>query len=98
MCKYNPLWEAVKKDKRISFDLSFDEIKEIIGSPIDHSFFKSKDELLNFGYCVTEISLTKKIVTFSKLKETTKVKSKEKSIESNKKSSKEKRKKQKTKE
>ena len=37
--------------------LSFDEIGQIAGFPIDHSFLASKKELLGYGYHVVKISL-----------------------------------------
>lgn len=36
MNKYNTLWEYVQKTGRESFVLTFDEIKNIAGIPIDH--------------------------------------------------------------
>lgn len=39
MSKYNLLWEYVQKKGSQSFKLTFDEIKDIAGIPIDHSFF-----------------------------------------------------------
>ena len=37
MSKYNTLWEYVLKSGKESFHLTFEEIQEIAGIPIDHS-------------------------------------------------------------
>jgi hypothetical protein len=68
MSKYDKLWQAVKDDGRESFKLTQDEIKEILGFPMDHSFLNAKKELLVFGYQVGKISLKEKTVIFEKIK------------------------------
>lgn len=45
MSKYSSLWEYVKKNNSQSFKLTFEEIKDIAGIEIDHSFLKYKKEL-----------------------------------------------------
>ena len=40
MSKYDSLWEYVQKNGGESFKLTFEEIQEIAGIPIDHSFLK----------------------------------------------------------
>ena len=45
MSKYNALWEHVQKSEKESFQLTFEEIQEIAGIPIDHSFLKYKKDL-----------------------------------------------------
>lgn len=67
MSKYNALWEHVKKDGRQSFKLTFDEIQDIAGIPIDHSFLKYKKELEEYGYQVGKISMKEKTVIFNKI-------------------------------
>lgn len=42
MSKYNALWEYVQKSGKESFQLTFEEIQEIAGVPIDHAFLKYK--------------------------------------------------------
>ena len=42
----------------------FEEIQNIAGIPIDHSFLKYKKELLEYGYSVEKISMKKQTVTF----------------------------------
>ncbi len=68
MSKYNPLWQYIQKNNSDSLVLSFDDIKNILGFKIDHSFLNYKKELKNFGYQVDKISLKQKQITFSKLK------------------------------
>lgn len=48
--------------------MSYDEIKDILGFNIDHSFLKYKKELLEYGYEVSKISLKNKIVIINKIK------------------------------
>lgn len=53
--KYNALWEYVKNSGKQSLKLTFDEIQNIAGVPIDHSFLNFKKELTNYGYQVGKI-------------------------------------------
>lgn len=69
MSKYNPLWEHLKEDGRSQFRLSFDEIKEVLGFEIDHSFLNNKKEAKDYGYQVGKISLKEKHVLFQKVEE-----------------------------
>ncbi|HBF4004776.1 TPA: hypothetical protein KOE06_003228, partial [Clostridioides difficile] len=62
MSKYSSLWEYVKKNNSQSFKLTFEEIKDIAGVEIDHSFLKYKKELNEYGYQVGKISLKEKTV------------------------------------
>lgn len=67
MSKYSSLWEYVKKNGNQSFRLTFEEIKDIAGIEIDHSFLKYKKELNEYGYQVGKISLKEKTVIFNKI-------------------------------
>jgi hypothetical protein len=67
MSKYNALWEYVKDNGSPSFQLSFDEIHNIIGIPIDHSFLTYKKELVEYGYQVGKISMKEQTVIFNKI-------------------------------
>ena len=49
-----------------SFKLTFAEIEQIVGLPIDHSFLNYKKELLAYGYKVGKISMKKQTVTFER--------------------------------
>ncbi len=66
MSKYNLLWEYVQKNGSTSFKLTFDEIQDIAGMPIDHSFLNYKKELAEYGYQVGKISMKEQTVVFSK--------------------------------
>ena len=67
MGKYGILWEYVQRNGSKSFKLTFDEIKDIIGRPIDHSFLNYKKELVEYGYRVGKISLKEQTVVFDKI-------------------------------
>ena len=66
MSKYNALWEYVKNSGKQSLKLTFDEIQNIAGVPIDHSFLNFKKELANYGCQVGKISMKEKSVSFEK--------------------------------
>ena len=38
MSKYEPLWNYLKKNNKDNYKLSYEEIKNILGFDIDHSF------------------------------------------------------------
>ncbi|HBF6589476.1 TPA: hypothetical protein KOT47_001132 [Clostridioides difficile] len=67
MSKYSSLWEYFKKNNSQSFKLTFEEIKDIAGIELDHSFLKYKKELNEYGYQVGKISLKEKTVIFDKI-------------------------------
>ncbi|MDR0573404.1 MAG: hypothetical protein LBG96_05145 [Tannerella sp.] len=66
MSKYESLWQHLQNDGRDTFQLTFEEIKAIIGFDIDHSFLTYKKEAKEYGYEVGKISLKEKHVTFNK--------------------------------
>jgi len=66
MSKYNSLWEYIKRNGSPSLKLTFDEIEDIAGVPIDHSFLNVKKELMEYGYQVGKISLKEKTIVFNK--------------------------------
>lgn len=66
MSKYYSLWEYVRKNGDVFLELTFDEIAEITGIPIDHSFLNYKNELSEYGYRVEKISLKQHTVVFRK--------------------------------
>lgn len=68
MSKYDLLWLRLRDGGKVSVKLTFDEIENVAGVPIDHSFLKYKKELVSYGYEVEKISLKNKTVTFNKLK------------------------------
>lgn len=68
MSKYNLLWEYIKSNNKENYKLSYEEIKNILGFDIDHSFLKYKKELNDYGYEVLKISMKDKTVFIKKLK------------------------------
>lgn len=69
MSKYEALWEQVGKSGKENLVLSYGEIEEILGFPIDHSFLNFKKELIDYGYAVKKISMKNNSVEFEKTKE-----------------------------
>ena len=68
MSKYEPLWIYIKENNKIEYKLSYDEIKDILGFNIDHSFLKYKKELLEYDYEVSKILLESKTVFIKRIK------------------------------
>ncbi len=68
MSKYDALWKYVSISAAQSLQLTFDEIKEILGFPIDHSFLNYKKELMEYGYQVGKISLKLRTVIFQNIR------------------------------
>ena len=52
MSKYDALWNWIKENGSDGFKLTYEEIEQIAGVSIDHSFLTYKKELLNYGYKV----------------------------------------------
>lgn len=67
MSKYEPLWEYLKKNNKDTYKLSYEEIKNIIGFEIDHSFLNYKKESKEYGYEVGKISMKNKTVIFNRI-------------------------------
>lgn len=67
MSKYNALWEYVQKQGKQSLKLTFEEIGDIAGIPIDHAFLTYKKELVEYGYQVGKISMKEQTVVFHKM-------------------------------
>lgn len=64
MSKYDPLWKHIESNAVTT--LTFDEVEEVCGFPIDHSFLAYKKELTEHGYKVSRISMKEKTVKFEK--------------------------------
>lgn len=47
MSKYKPLWEYIYANKKEHYELTYEEIKNILGFEIDHSFLKYKKNYKN---------------------------------------------------
>lgn len=67
MSKYDLLWEYLRQNGTPSLKLTFDEIQNIVGIPIDHSFLKFKKELTDYGYQVGKISMKEQTVLFNRI-------------------------------
>lgn len=66
MSKYDSLWKYIAEQKTDKIKLSFDEIGQISGVELNHSFLKCKKELLVYGWKVGKISMKEKTVIFEK--------------------------------
>ena len=60
MSKYESLWNYLKDNGKENYKLSYEEIKNILGFEIDHSFLTYKKELKEYGYEVSKISMKEK--------------------------------------
>lgn len=67
MSKYKLLWKYLKENNKQNYKLSYEEIKNILGFEIDHSFLTYKKELKEYGYEVSKISMKEKTIIFNKL-------------------------------
>ena len=56
MSKYNTLWAYIHESGKPQLALTFDEIGQIAGVPLDHSFLKYKKELCDYGYSYFNIA------------------------------------------
>ena len=68
MSKYDALWERIAQNGSDDIELTYGEIEETVGFPIDHSFLKYKKELLRYGYEVVKISMKNQTVIFRRIK------------------------------
>ncbi len=67
MSKYEPLWKYLKENYKENYKLSYEEIKNILGFDIDHSFLTYKKEAREYGYEVGRISIKEKTIVFNKI-------------------------------
>lgn len=67
MSKYDPLWKWIKENKTDNFKLTYAEIENIAGLPLDHSFLTLKKELLEYGFRVVKISMKEQTVAFERV-------------------------------
>ena len=67
MSKYEPLWDYIKENQKDSYELTYEEIKSILGFEIDHSFLTYKKELKNYGYEISKISMKEKTIIFNRI-------------------------------
>ncbi len=73
MSKYDKLWRWISENGEDSFKLTYEQIQEIAGVPLDHSFLRYKKELSDYGYKVVKISMKEKTVEFGKIEMTEKM-------------------------
>ncbi len=66
MSKYQKLWEYIKEQSSATLKLTYDEIQNIVGNPLDHSFLTYKKELQEYGWQVKKIHMKEKCVEFEK--------------------------------
>ncbi|HPF83520.1 MAG TPA: hypothetical protein PLV83_05105 [Bacilli bacterium] len=67
MSKYDKLWQYIKDINKEKLKLTMEEIKNILGFDIDHSFLNYKKELMNYNYEVKKISLKDKYIIFKRI-------------------------------
>ena len=67
MSKYDPLWAWIRENGVDRFTLSFDDIRRIVGFPLDHAFLRFKKELPAYGWQVVKISMKEQTVLFERL-------------------------------
>ncbi|MDD6643399.1 MAG: hypothetical protein ACI3VU_05610 [Faecousia sp.] len=67
MSKYDALWAWIRENGTDSFKLTFAEVEQLAGLPMDHAFLTYKKELLGYGYQVGKISMKEQTVVFQKL-------------------------------
>ena len=66
--RVNDLVKSHCADEFITYrEVTFEEIEDIAGIPIDHSFLNFKKELTEYGYIVGKISLKEQTVIFNKI-------------------------------
>lgn len=68
MSKYEPLWDFISKRDEDDLTLTFADIENIVGVPLNHSFLTAKKELTTYGFAVGKISMQAQTVTFKKIK------------------------------
>lgn len=66
MSKYETVWKWIEESGEDKLKLSYAEIENIVGFPIDHSFLTYKKELSEYGYRVVKISMKEHFVAFEK--------------------------------
>ena len=66
MSKYEPLWKYLEDNNKERYILSYEEIKNILGFEINHSFLTYKKEAKEYGYEVGKISMKERTVIFNR--------------------------------
>ena len=68
MSKYHLLWQHSAAREEDGFTLTFEQMEEIAGISMDHSFLKYKKELRDFGWKTGKISMKNRTVAFERIK------------------------------
>lgn len=66
MSKYDALWRYIKSCDQEELTMTFAELGEHAGIPLDHSFLRYKKELTEYGWRVSKISMKEQTVAFEK--------------------------------
>lgn len=66
MSKYEKLWNYIIENGKDEYEISFEEVKNILGFEIDHSFLNYKKEILNSGYYVEKVNMKDKKIIVKK--------------------------------
>ncbi|MDD6873627.1 MAG: hypothetical protein PUD68_12465 [Clostridiales bacterium] len=67
MSRYTPLWRWIAQNGQLPRLMTFAQIENILGFPIDHAFLTFKKELTEYGYRVVKISMKAQTVLFERL-------------------------------
>lgn len=67
MSRYQPLWDFVFGCGCRHYALTFDDIADIIGSPLNHTLMLYNAELQSYGYTITRISERESTVFIDKI-------------------------------
>ncbi len=67
MSKYNSLWAYIRRCGQDAVTLTFEEIADIAGVAVDHSFLTYKKELTEYGWKVAKISMKSQKISFQKI-------------------------------
>ena len=64
--KYEPLWNYLKDNGLDEYELTFQQIADICGFRLDHSFLTYKKQARAYGYEVRKISMKEEKVFIAK--------------------------------
>lgn len=67
MSKYEPLWKYLKENNLDNYKITFEEIKNILGFEIDHSFLIYKKEANDYGYEIEKVFMKEEYIIFNKV-------------------------------
>lgn len=67
MSRYQPLWDFVLGCGCRHYALTFNDIADIIGSPLNRSIMLHNSELLRYGYTISRISERESTVFIDKV-------------------------------